>query len=206
MRMATAAAARCFMRAGAAHDMVEVGFAALRAHTIVAIDHCPGACAVDGRRDRGSLGDCAKRSRTRASRSISRSLRRERPRHRRARLRATRRHPHSRARAPCRTGAVARVTRHGELVAQTAAAGGDHGTRASRAARPGHFCRRPRAGEDTLARLVCEQPARRNRSPTCLPESARSPCGLPKAPASPQWTATRRRSQRCSRRPLRRPA
>ena len=167
------------------------------------------AGAALARRDRGRLERSRKRWQPCASRSISRSLRPMPASTSTCAAPARSMPPHGkpspvRRRDPAR---LARLTRHGELVAQISAADRAHGPRRGRAAArrfpAGDRGRRGRRWRGSC----CDMPDRREvrRRPVLRRRPVRA-CGSPNAPASPRSTATRPRSRRCSRRPPRRPA
>ncbi len=99
---------------------------------------------------------------------------------------------------------LARITRHGELVAQAAQPLMKIG-RAQVPLPPGAFLQATAEGEATLARLVLEHVGKPNASPICFAASARLPCGWPNARASSRPTARRAPSRRWSARPRTRP-
>lgn len=135
------------------HDVIEVGFAALRAHTIVSIDRCPVlAPSLDGA--------------IQAAWAMAEVLE---PQHKPLDIQATATDAGididvrgSGALTAARMSELAelagkhrlaRLTRHGELIAQRAVPTVTAG-RARVALPPGAFLQATRAGEETLARLV----------------------------------------------------
>ena len=141
MRMAKAAAAPRCMRGAGAHDMLEVGFTAPRAHHIVAIDRCPIlAPGLDGAI--AAAWAIAEILKPAESRSTSRRPHRHRHGRRRARLGTA---------DPARATALARVAEqqqarppHPPRRTGGAAEPADDANRprARRRCRPAPFCRR----------------------------------------------------------------
>ena len=189
-------------------SVLEVGFSAARAHRIVAIDRCPVLAPEPGRRDRCGVGDCGSaRSRPTSRSTFTVTATRRRPRRRCARLRAAARRTLMAALA--RVAAkrdLARLTRHGELIAQlrppTLRIGKAIVPSAAGRVPAGDRRRRGGAGAARPRRLR----RRRQTSPTCLPASARSRCGSPSARACSPSTTTKPRSPRSSAPPRRLPA
>ena len=151
MRTAKAAAAPCFMRADE-RTIVEVGFAALRAHTIIPIDECPVlAPELDGaiKAAWAIAGALALEQKpldiqvTATTTGLDIDVRGSGPLDQNHRAKLARLVGASR---------VARVTRHGELVAQTMQPIVVMG-RAKVAIPPGSFLQATETGEDVLARL-----------------------------------------------------
>ncbi len=135
------------------HDVIEVGFAALRAHHIVAIDRCPIlAPALDGAVTAAwAVSEILKPERkpldiqvTATEAGIDMDVRGSGP------LNPARMTALAQAAAKHR---LARLTRHGELAAQRAAPTVTMG-RARVTLPPGAFLQATAAGEDALARLV----------------------------------------------------
>jgi 23S rRNA (uracil1939-C5)-methyltransferase len=136
-----------------ANDMIEVGFAALRAHTIVGIDRCPVlAPALDGAIAAAwAIGETLAPQRkpldiqaTATEAGIDIDVRGSGP------LTAERM---SELAGVAETHRLARLTRHGELIAQRALPTLAMG-RARVALPPGAFLQATALGEETLARLV----------------------------------------------------
>ena len=97
-----------------------MGFAALRAHHIVAIDRCPVlAPSLDGAIAAAwAVAEALAPQKKPLDIQVDRDRRRHR--HGRARLRPAEPGADERAGAPRRTHKLARLTRHGELIAQRA--------------------------------------------------------------------------------------
>ena len=185
------------------HDVLEVGFSAARAHS---------------RRDRPLSGAGQEpRRRAQAAWAIAEVLAPPnkpldiqvtatdaRPRYRRARLGPVDGIRDGGAcRASPRQHKLARLTRHGELVAQARAPTLRIGA-ATVPLPPAAFLashRRRRGGAGAAGARGLRR--RQKRSPICSPASARSRCGLPSKPASPPSMTTSRPSPRSS---ARRPA
>lgn len=138
-----------------AHDLIEVGFAALRAHQIVAIDRCPVlAPSLDGAiRAAWAIAEGLSAQRkpldiqvTASDAGLDVDLRGSGP------LESARAGALARIAEKER---LARLTRHGELIAQRAAPSIMIG-RARVTLPPGSFLQATVAGETTLARLVDE--------------------------------------------------
>ncbi len=137
------------------HDVLEVGFAGYRAHQIVSIDRMPRAGAGAWRRDPRRVGDrgSARRKAKAARHPDDRD--RWRARCRCARLRPARR---SHTAALARLGEahrLARITRHGEMIAQRVPPAVRIG-KATVVLPPGAFLQATVEGEAMLARLVAE--------------------------------------------------
>ena len=186
-------------------DVLEVGFAAPRAHQIVAIDRCPVlAPALDGAIAAAwAIAEAVETMRkpldiqvTATEDGLDVDVRGSGP------LTTAATTALARVAAQHR---LARLTRHGEIVAQRAAPTITIG-RARVALPPGAFLQATAAGEAALAGLVLEHCGKAAGLPTCSRASDRSRCGLPNARASPPPTATRQRSPRSSAPPRRRRA
>jgi len=144
-----------FHARGSQRGIIEVGFSALRAHQIVAIDHCPIlAPGLDGAlKAAWAIAELLSPTKkpldiqtTATEGGIDVDVRGSGPLSpaltgRLAKLAETHR--------------LARITRHGELVVQRAAPEVQMG-RARVTLPPGAFLQATSAGEETLARLVCE--------------------------------------------------
>ena len=137
-------------------EIVEVGFSALRAHTIVPIDRCPVlAPSMAGAIDKAwaiaeALGPLKKPL------DIHVTANTERPRYRCARFGSARCTAHASALTRvAAAGRIARITRHGEMVAQIAPPVIAMG-KAQVTLPPGPFLQATALGEETLARLVLE--------------------------------------------------
>ena len=160
-----------------ARDVLEVGFTAPRAHHIVAIDRCPIlAPGLDGA--------------IAAAWAIAEILK---PADKPLDIQVTATDsgmdvdvrgsgPLNSSRTTALAGVaekhrLARITRHGELVAQAAQPLLKIG-RAQVPLPPGAFLQATAEGEATLARLVATMSARPNASPICFAASARSPLRL----------------------------
>jgi 23S rRNA (uracil1939-C5)-methyltransferase len=138
------------------HDVLEVGFAALRAHHLVAIDRCPvlAPSLADAVNAAWAIADVLESQRkpldiqvTATDAGLDIDVRGSGP------LTAP---LTARLAAAAATHRLARLTRHGELVAQRAAPTIRMG-RAEVTLPPGAFLQATAAGEETLARLVCAQ-------------------------------------------------
>ena len=166
-------------------DVLEVGFAALRAHHVVAIDRCPilapgldgaieaawaiaEALAASGRKPldiQATATDAGLDVDVRGSGPVDGGA-------------------GGRAGARCRQApaGAAHAPRRDRRAAR--GADGDHGPRARVALPPGAFLQATAAGEAALARLVAENcGGAAEKSPTCSRASGRSRCGLPSARA-----------------------
>ena len=196
--MARAVAAWRSTRDCSGKDVLQVGFAAPRAHRIVAIDHCPIlAPALDGAISAAwdiaeTLAGVRKPldiQATATESGLDVDLRGSGP------LTAAQTAALARVADKHR---LARLTRHGEIVAQRAAPIVTMG-RARVTLPPGAFLQATVVGEETLARSGrWSTAAPRRRSPTCSPASVPLRCGWPNAPASPPPTATGTPSPRSS--------
>lgn len=145
-----------------AKDIIEVGFSALRAHTIVPIDRCPVlAPDMDGAIDAAwkiaevlkSQGKPLDIQITATNGGLDIDVRGSGP------LDASRTAALARAAA---SGRIARITRHGELVTQVAPPVVTMG-RAQVTLPPGSFLQATALGEDTLARLVADHAGKAKR-------------------------------------------
>ncbi len=184
-------------------DVLEVGFAALRAHQLVAIDRCPVlAPSLDQAIAAAwAVAEVLEPTRkpldiqvTASEAGLDIDVRGSGPL------------PPARVAELARIAErlkLARLTRHGELVAQRAPPTLSIG-RARVTLPPGCFLQATAAGEAALAALIVEGAAKPSRSPICSRVSVPSRCGLPSACASPRSTAIKPRSRRSSARPRRR--
>ena len=138
------------------HDVLEVGFAALRAHQLVAIDHCPVLAPSLNGAIEAAWAIAEALAAERKPLDIQATATRSRPRHRRARIGAADALAHDRTGAARRKRTpLARLTRHGETVAQRALPIVTMGS-AAVVLPPGAFLQATAAGEAALAALVLE--------------------------------------------------
>ena len=170
-------------------DVLEVGFAALRAHHVVAIDRCPILAPASTARSRPPGRSPRRSAGARKPLDIQVTRDRCRPRRRRARLGTADGGARGRARAGRRAPPAGAA--HPPRRARRAARGadGEHGPRPGRAA-AGRFPagdRRGRSGAGAAGRRALRWSE--ERSPTCSAASGRSRCGSPSARASPRPTS-----------------
>lgn len=139
-----------------AHEIISVGFAALRAHSIVPIDHCPVlAPSLDGAiKTAWDIAEVLKPQAkpldihvTASDAGLDIDVRGSGPLNAKITQALA---------AIAQQGRIARITRHGELVMQVALPTIKIG-RAQVALPPGAFLQATSLGEETLARLVAER-------------------------------------------------
>ena len=179
-------------------DILEVGFSALRAHTLVPIDACPVlAPSMAGTIPAAwAIAEALSPLRkpldiqvTATINGLDIDVRGSGPL------------------GTAQTGALARIAeKHGARAHHAAWRDGDAARRAGGEDRPRHAHAAARlvpAGDATGRRhagaaRVAATPEKRRRSPICFAASARSRCGSRKTRKSPRWTATKPRSRRCA--------